>query len=457
MSSATLNFQMTQNLRKKAKSAKVKKSLFEKLMNKEEQIAVIGLGYVGLPLALHMAEKFSVVGFDVNQSKIQALNKGYDPCEEVLPADFLNKDIEFHGKEGGLAGAKLFIVAVPTPVDNKSNPDLKALRAATKTVAAHLTPGSIVVFESTVYPGCTEEVCVPILESYSCLRYNEDFSVGYSPERINPGDEKNTFATIKKIVSASTPKALDELANIYGSVVTAGIYKAASIKVAEAAKVVENTQRDVNIALMNELSYIFEKIDISIHEVLEAAGTKWNFLNFFPGLVGGHCIGIDPYYMIHKALEVGVQPRLIDSSRKVNEQMSFFLASKMMKAFAHLNKFNKSINILIKGVTFKENVKDVRNSKVVDLINKLQFLGYNVVIEDPYAEEEDVMEEYGLFLEKEHSINKKFDAVVFAVNHKDYHEMNANQLENLLTKDGFVLDIRGTFSHLVKNHKYLTI
>jgi UDP-N-acetyl-D-galactosamine dehydrogenase len=459
MSSVTLNVQLTKALKNNAtKRVQTEKSFFERLLNKEEQIAVVGLGYVGLPLALHMAERFSVLGFDVNQSKIEALNTGYDPCEEVLPSDFLNKDIQFYGTGAVLEDAKMFIVAVPTPVDEKSAPDLRALKAATKTVAAHLSIGSIVVFESTVYPGCTEEVCVPILEEYSCLKYNEDFFVGYSPERINPGDEKNTFATIKKIVSASTPEALEEVANIYGSVVTAGIHKAPTMKVAEAAKVVENTQRDVNIALMNELSYIFDKIDVNIHEVLEAAGTKWNFLNFFPGLVGGHCIGIDPYYMMHKALEVGIQPRLIENSRKVNENMSFFLASKMMRAFAQFNKFNKDINILIKGITFKENVKDVRNSKVVDLIKKLQFLGYNVTIEDPYAEAHDVMEEYMLHLTDEREIkNERFDAVVFAVNHKDYHEMKAETLENLLTQDGFVLDIRGTFEHLVKNHQYITI
>ena len=455
MSTVALNVRLAKEIRKTVETSST--SLYNRLINKEEKIAVFGLGYVGLPLALHMAAKYQVVGFDINAKKVRSLNNGFDPCEEVTPEEFYNKDIIFYSNNESITDAKVFIVAVPTPVDSKCVPNLNALKSATKMVAAHLTPGAIVVFESTVYPGCTEEECVPILEQHSGLEYNKDFFVGYSPERINPGDEKNTFATIKKIVSASTANALEEVANIYGEVVTAGIHKAPSIKVAEAAKVVENTQRDVNIALMNELSYIFEKMDVSIHEVLEAAGTKWNFLNFFPGLVGGHCIGVDPYYMIHKAVEVGVSPRLITSSRKVNEQMSFFLANKMMNEFRSLNKSNQEIDILVKGITFKENVKDVRNSKVVDLIEKLIFLGYNVIIEDPYAEKEDVKEEYSLNLSKEYEINQQFDSVVFAVNHKEYHKMTSYQLDNLMKEDGFVLDIRGTFQDLVQNHRYITI
>ena len=455
MSTVSLNVQFTNTL--KRTQYNTNRSLASKLLNKEEQVAVVGLGYVGLPLALSMSEKFSVVGFDINESKVFSLNQGHDPCDEVKDEEFEGKDISFYANGQALEGAKFFIVAVPTPVDENRIPNLNALRGATRMVANHISKGAIIVFESTVYPGCTEEVCVPILEEVSGLTYNKDFFVGYSPERINPGDTKNTFKTITKIVSGSTANALEEIAKVYDAVVTAGIHKAPSIKVAEAAKVVENTQRDVNIALMNELSYIFDKVGISIHDVLAAAGTKWNFLNFFPGMVGGHCIGVDPYYLIHKAKELGAETNLIESSRKVNENMSMFLAEKMVKAFVPMNKFNTEINILVKGITFKENVKDVRNSKIADLITLLKKIGYNVVIEDPYAEAEDVRHEYGLELAFEPQLQQQFDAVVFAVNHDDYHDLNENQVDAMLTKEGFILDIRGVFQYLAGSHKYMTI
>jgi len=432
-----------------------KESLLKFLVSKEAQIAVIGLGYVGLPLALHMASKFSVIGFDVNQQKVKSLKKGIDPCEEVAKEDFHKKDIHFHDNHKVLKKANVFIVAVPTPVDANKEPNLNPIKNATISVAKALKAGDIVIFESTVYPGCTEEVCVPILEAYSGLTFNEDFTVGYSPERINPGDSKNTFATIKKIVSGSTSEALEVIAGIYENVVTAGIHRAPSIKVAEAAKVVENTQRDINIALMNELTYIFEKSGISINDVLAAAGTKWNFLNFFPGLVGGHCIGVDPYYLIHKAKQLGVASPLIQSSRNTNEKMVTHLMKKVIHQLAKVKKSNEEINVLIKGITFKENVKDVRNSKVADLIKKLQFLGYNIIIEDPYAEKTAVKNIYQLTLTDKVKADKlKYDAIVMAVNHTAYHQQ---EIEHLLTEEGFVLDIRGTFKSKVTAHSYLTI
>lgn len=430
-------------------------NLFQDLLDKKESIAVVGLGYVGLPLALHMAAKYNVVGFDISTSKIENLKNHIDPCEEVASQDFLEKDIQFSATIETIYNSKFFIVAVPTPIDDQKNPNLSPLISATKTVAKSLKEGDIVVFESTVYPGCTEEVCVPILESLSGLTYNKDFFVGYSPERINPGDTVNTFATIKKIVSASHPKALDVVAKVYNEVVTAGIHKATNIKVAEAAKVVENTQRDINIALMNELTFIFDKIGISINDVLEAAGTKWNFLKFFPGLVGGHCIGVDPYYLIHKAKELNEGASLIRAGRNVNEKMPYHLGMKIIKEACKFKKENKDISILIKGITFKENVKDIRNSKVINLIKLLQNFNYDITLEDPYAEAEDVQKHYEMTLSGKEHTSKKYDVVVMAVNHDTYH--NDDTIEGLLQENGFVFDVRGTFKHLFNSHKYLSI
>jgi len=433
------------------------KTLFEQLKSKNEKIAVVGLGYVGLPVALNMAKKFSVIGFDINHDKIECYQNGIDPTNEIATQEFQEKDIQFSHVNSVLNSAKFFIVAVPTPVNEKMEPSLTSMVLATQTVAKNLKKGDYVVFESTVYPGCTEEVCVPILESYSGLKYNEDFFVGYSPERINPGDTKNTFTSIKKIVSGSTPEALDVIAKTYESVVDAGIHKAPSLKVAEAAKIVENTQRDVNIALMNELSYIFDRVDISIHDVLEAAGTKWNFLKFFPGLVGGHCIGIDPYYLIHKSQSLGYEPQLIKSSRAVNEEMAKYIANKIIIELFKTGKQPKDLNVLVKGITFKENVKDIRNSKVADLIERLKMFKINIVLEDPYAEKEEVKKEYGLTLTNSDNLESNFDAIIMAVNHDTFQEMPDLALNNMLTEEGFVFDIRGTFGNLVSQDRYLTI
>ncbi len=455
-----LNLKTTLEINKSENILKVrykKSNLFQQLIDKKESIAVIGLGYVGLPLALEVASKFKVTGYDIKASKIDALKLNIDPCNELESKHFKNKDIYFTNDTNDISNAKLYIVAVPTPVNSEKKPNLNALKAATKLVAQNLKKEDIVVFESTVYPGCTEEVCVPILEAYSSLKFNQDFFVGYSPERINPGDTKHTFSTITKIVSGSNQPTLETVANVYNEVVKAGIHKAASIKVAEAAKIVENTQRDVNIALMNELKYIFDKMNISTQDVLKAAGTKWNFLNFFPGLVGGHCIGVDPYYLIHKAAELNVEAPLIKSSRLQNENLAEYLARKIAVELFYNNKENAQINLLIRGITFKENVRDVRNSKVANLITHLKSYGYQVTIEDPYADNDEVNAEYGFSLTPEKELNKSFDAIIMAVNHEKYHTYGQDYMQSFLNQNGFVLDIRGTFDYQFKNHKYITL
>ncbi|APD07886.1 protein CapL [Flavobacteriaceae bacterium UJ101] len=436
---------------------KKSEDLFQQLIEKKESIAIVGLGYVGLPLALEVASKFKVIGFDINTSKIEQLKLSVDPCDELSSTHFLNKDIRFTNNTHEIAKAKLYIIAVPTPVNKEKKPNLNILKSATQSVAKNLKKGDIVVFESTVYPGCTEEVCIPILEAFSGLKFNQDFFVGYSPERINPGDTKNTFSSITKIVSGSTNQTLETISKVYNEVVTAGIHKAPSIKVAEAAKIVENTQRDVNIALMNELKYIFDKMNISTQDVLKAAGTKWNFLHFFPGLVGGHCIGVDPYYLIHKATELDVEVPLIKSSRLQNENLAEYLARKVAVELFYNNKENIQTHILVRGITFKENVKDIRNSKVANLIYHLKQYGYQITIEDPYASSKEVQKEYNFTLTSEKQLDKKFDAVIMAVNHETYHTFNSDYMESFLTTNGFVLDIRGTFDYQFRNHRYLTL
>lgn len=428
--------------------------LFNSLISKKDKIAVIGLGYVGLPLALHMAEIYKVIGFDINESKVEKLKHNIDPCNEMKKDDFYNRDIGFVSEEKILSEAKFFIVAVPTPINEDKEPDLAPLRSATKIVARSMSKGSIIVFESTVFPGCTEEVCVPILEQESGLKFNEDFYVGYSPERINPGDKVNTFKSITKIVSGSTKEALEIIGNVYEEVLEAGIFKASCIKVAEAAKIVENTQRDVNIALMNELTYIFDNLGIGVNEVLSAASTKWNFLKFFPGLVGGHCIGVDPYYLIHKANEINLNPSLIKSARDANERMSSHIGLKIMKRACTLGKHNRDIKILVKGITFKENVSDIRNSKVIDMVELLQSFDYQVFLEDPYADPEEVKKIYRLKLGLPDK-KMKFDVVVMAVNHNVYHQIE--NMENLITKNGFLFDVRGSFKNLIESKRYMAI
>ena len=438
----------------KLKLAYKKNRLFDHLVSKKESVAVIGLGYVGLPLALHMGSKFKVVGFDVNESKVLQLMQHKDPCKELKPKDFKKKDIKFSFNDNLLNNCKFFIVAVPTPIDKYKMPQLEPLKSATAMVAKHLKKGDCVVFESTVFPGCTEEICVPILERISRLKFNIDFTVGYSPERINPGDKEHTFTKIKKIVSGSNQDALKLISDVYASVVEAGIHQAESLKVAEAAKVVENIQRDVNIGLMNELSQIFQTLNIETKDVLKAAGTKWNFHNYFPGLVGGHCIGVDPYYLIERAKKFNIRPKLLETVRKTNEGMVDFIVNSI-KSKLWIKNLNKKASILVKGITFKEDVNDIRNSKMTEIIKKLKREGFDVTVEDPNACAMEVKEYYGIELTEDVNCNSLFDVIVMGVNHKQYN--NIDSLTQSLTRFGFLFDIRGTFKHLALQNRYYTL
>lgn len=437
------------------KLAYKKSQLFDKLKDKSENIAVVGLGYVGLPLAIHMASTFKVIGFDVNKSKVLQLMQHKDPCEELDASEFTGKDISFTSDDEILKEAKFYVVAVPTPIDNLKKPNLTPLQSATATIAKYLKKGDCVVFESTVFPGCTEEVCVPILERISRLKLNEDFTVAYSPERINPGDKEHTFTTIKKIVSGSNEEALNLVAKVYQSVVTAGIHKAPSIKVAEAAKVVENTQRDVNISLMNELSQIFSVLDINTKEVLEAAGTKWNFHNYFPGLVGGHCIGVDPYYLISKAKEHKFTPKLLEQARATNESMIPHIAMQLERRLYNKRFRGEKVSILVKGIAFKENVNDIRNSKTAELCLELIRRGYEVVIQDHLVDPKEVKRHYGL--EVVNHPTGKFEAIILAVDHKDYnHLAYYDHLKNG-DENTLIFDIKGNKKDQFPKEVYMSL
>ena len=437
------------------KLAYKKEKLFNKLINKEEKIAVVGLGYVGLPLAVHMANKFKVVGFDVNESKVVQLIQHKDPCEELPEEEFKGKDISFTSNQKILKEAKFYIVVVPTPIDDLKKPNLGPIKSATATIAKYLKKGDCIVFESTVFPGCTEEVCVPILERISRLKFNEDFTVGYSPERINPGDKEHTFTKITKIVSGSTEQALELIANVYESVVTAGVHKAPSLKVAEAAKVVENIQRDVNIGLMNELSQIFSHLDINTKEVLKAAGTKWNFHNYFPGLVGGHCIGVDPYYLINKAREVKYAPKLLEQVREVNEGMINHIVLRLERRL-YAKRFRKEkVSILVKGIAFKENVNDIRNSKTAELCLSLMNKGYDVVVQDYMVDPQEVKRRYGIKVEK--SSAREFDAIVLAVDHEDYRHLSYYDYLKNGNQDTLIFDIKGDKKDKFPNDIYMSL
>lgn len=437
------------------KLAYKKSKLFSRLINKKENVAVVGLGYVGLPLAVHMAAKFKVIGFDVNEEKVMQLIQHKDPCKELSEQDFKGKDVHFSSNQTILKNAKFYIIAVPTPIDNLKKPNLGLLKFATANVAKYLKKGDCVVFESTVYPGCTEEVCVPILERISRLKFNEDFTVGYSPERINPGDKEHTFTKIKKIVSGSTEEALELIANVYESVVTAGVHKAPSLKVAEAAKVVENIQRDVNIGLMNELSQIFSVLDINTKEVLEAAGTKWNFHNYFPGLVGGHCIGIDPYYLISKAKEMRYTPKLLEQVREVNEEMVNHIALQLERKL-YAKKFRKNIiSILIKGIAFKENVNDVRNSKTAELCLILMNKGYRVVVQDYLVDPKEVKRHYGIQIES--APKGEFDAIVLAVDHEDFKHLSYYDYLKNGTQETIIFDVKGDKKDKFPKEVYMSL
>lgn len=414
--------------------------MYNELVSKNKKIAVIGLGYVGLPLALVFAKKFSVIGFDINEARVEMMKNGVDPSKELGKEDFENKDIVFTAKLEDLRQAHFFVVAVPTPVDSANVPNLKPVLSASKTVGQVLKKGDYVVFESTVYPGCTEEDCVPILEELSGLKAGVDFKLGYSPERINPGDKEHTVEKILKIVSGNDADSLEEIAEVYGAVILAGVYKAASIKVAEAAKVIENTQRDINISLMNELSIIFDKMGIDTKAVLEAAGTKWNFLKFVPGLVGGHCIGVDPYYLVHKARQLGYEPQVILSGRRINDGMPGFIAKRLVQKLIKLGKNPSEAKVLVMGVTFKENVSDIRNSKVADLVKELMQFSINVHMVDPYASPNEFAHEYGLTLMD--SPSNDYDAAILAVNHDEYKNLEYGYFSSIMKKQPILMDLK---------------
>lgn len=394
-------------------------NLYEKIVNKKEKISLIGLGYVGMPIAVAFAKKIDVIGFDILDEKIELYKKGIDPTKEVGNDVIKNTTVDFTSDATRLKESKFHIVAVPTPVKEDRTPDLTPVMSASRTLGRNLTKGSIVVFESTVYPGVTEEICVPILEKESGLKCGIDFKVGYSPERINPGDKEHRLETIIKVVSGMDSETLDIVAKVYELVVDVGVYKAESIKVAEAAKVIENAQRDINIAFMNELSIIFNKMDIDTKAVLEAAGTKWNFLNFSPGLVGGHCIGVDPYYLTYKAEQIGYHSQIILSGRKINDDMGKYVAENTVKKMIKANKQINGAKVAIFGVTFKENCPDVRNTKVVDVIKELEEYGVDVKVVDPAADKEDLWHEYRIDLIDQKDI-KDMDAVIFAVPHDEF-------------------------------------
>ncbi len=407
----------------------------------ERNIAVVGLGYVGLPVAVTFGNKHKVIGFDINESRIQELKNNYDRTNEVKEDKLKLTNIEYTSNAVDLKKADFIIVAVPTPIDKHNKPDLLPLLKASETVGKVITPDTIVVYESTVYPGATEEDCVPVLEKYSGLVCGKDFFVGYSPERINPGDKVHTFETITKVVSGQTPEVLEIVADVYSSVVTAGVHKASSIKVAEAAKVIENTQRDVNIALMNELAIIFDKLNIDTNEVLKASGTKWNFLNFKPGLVGGHCIGVDPYYLTHKAQEVGHHPEVILAGRRINDNMAKHIASNVIKELLKqgLEVQGASVNVL--GITFKENCPDLRNTKIIHIIEELKEYGLKIYVNDIEANSEEAKKLYDLKLIKKQELSK-VDALIFAVPHEDYL-INKHEYLKLLNENGVVFDVKG--------------
>ncbi len=410
----------------------------------DRNIAVIGLGYVGLPVAVSYGRAgFPCIGFDIDQNRIAELKKGYDRTEEVEDGDVLHDSLTYSSDINDLKRSDFFIVTVPTPIDSAHRPDMGAVLAASRTVASALKKGDIVVYESTVYPGATEEDCVPILEELSGLKCGEDFSVGYSPERINPGDKQHRFETILKVVSGYDEKTLDIVAKTYEAVVTAGVYRAANIKTAEAAKVIENTQRDLNIAFVNELSQIFDRVGIDTHDVLEAAGTKWNFLKFTPGLVGGHCIGVDPYYLTHKAEQLGHHPQVILAGRRVNDRMGHHIAMQIAKMLMKRGRTDEP-RVTILGLTFKENVPDLRNSKVVDIVSELEEMGITVQITDPWADKEETMEEYGISLKDEAELLPA-DVVVMAVSHHQYIEKGWDLItSNLKDNSGFVVDIKSS-------------
>ena len=429
--------------------------MYQQLINKEKKIAVIGLGYVGLPIALELANHFSVIGFDIKPDRIELMKTGIDPSEELEAEAFENKDILFSANPEDLKSAHFFIVAVPTPVDEHKVPNLKPVLGASDTVGNVLKKGDYVIYESTVYPGCTEEDCIPVLEKISGLKLGEDFKVGYSPERIVPGDKVRTLTKIIKIVSGSDEESLEEIAKVYETIIEAGIYKATTIRVAEAAKVIENTQRDLNISLMNELAIIFDKMGINTQDVLAAAGTKWNFLKFYPGLVGGHCIGVDPYYLVHKSKQMGYDPQVILSGRRINDGMPAFVAKRLAQMLIKKGTNLAKAKVLLKGITFKENVSDIRNSKVVNLITELMEYSINVHVTDPYASPNEVAHQYKLTMVD--AISNDYDAVIVAVSHNEYKQLDATYFKDIMKADPILMDIKGIYKFKDNDLDYWTL
>lgn len=419
---------------------------FEDISSGRKPVAVVGLGYVGLPLAVALADHFQVIGFDISRPRIDELLSGQDSTREVDPARLAAVNVEYTDDPTRLAQAGVIVVAVPTPIDGNRKPDLRPVVGATTTVGSHLQAGSIVVYESTVYPGLTEEICVPLLEEKSGLTCGRDFTVGYSPERINPGDKVHTLESIVKVVAGQDQATADLLASFYETVVTAGVHRASSIKVAEAAKVIENTQRDLNIALMNELALIFDRMNIDTTEVLQAAGTKWNFLPFRPGLVGGHCIGVDPYYLTFKAESLGFHPQVILAGRRINDNMGKFIAEKTIKFMIQAGIQIKGARVGLLGLTFKENVPDLRNSKVEDIIHELQEFHVNVLVHDPLAHADEAKDEYGVNLLPLDAL-QNLDALILAVSHQEFAALDPEKLKAMFRQpeDGIVIDVKSFF------------
>lgn len=430
-------------------------NIYEALINKQAKLSVIGLGYVGLPIALEFSKHINVVGFDVKPERVAMMNNHIDPSNELDKEAFDGCNITFTSNAEDLKQCNFFIVAVPTPIDEHKLPDLTPVIKASESVGKALKKGDYVVYESTVYPGCTEEDCVPILEKMSGLKFMQDFKVGFSPERINPGDKAHSLTQIKKITSGCDPEAAENIAKVYEIIIKAGVHRASAIKVAEAAKIIENTQRDINIALMNELSIIFDIMGINTYEVLEAAGTKWNFLKFSPGLVGGHCIGVDPYYLLHKAKQLGYHASMINSGRALNDSMGTRIADKVVKMIINAGKEITKSRVLIMGMTFKENVTDIRNSRIIDIINELKYFRVNCDVVDAFADHDEVMKEYGVDMSKEPT--GKYDAIIVAVNHRPYMELNENYFKSISAENGILVDVKGVLRGKINDLKYWSL
>jgi len=426
--------------------------MYQALKSKKKTIAVVGLGYVGLPIALEFARHFRVIGFDINKARLEMMRRGEDPSKELEPEAFHGTDITFTDEIEELRKANFFVIAVPTDIDEHKVPDLNPLKKASASVGKALKKGDYVVYESTVYPGCTEEDCLPILEEISGLKMGKDFKLGYSPERINPGDKSRPLTKILKIVSGSDDEALEEIAQTYGHIIEAGVYKASSIKVAEAAKVIENTQRDLNISLMNELSMIFDRMGIDTYEVIKAASTKWNFIKLFPGLVGGHCIGVDPYYLLHKSVELGYEPQVILSGRRINDGMPAWIAKKLVQLLIQKDKSPGKAKVLVLGITFKEDVADIRNSKVAALVHELQDFSINVHVADPHASPNEVAHEYKLTLVDK--ISDDYDAVVVAVAHEQYRKYDTAFFKSIMRENPILMDLKALYDNVNSDIHY---